>query len=133
MLKNLEKTHLVCVLFLLCTFYGKKEIINRHIKGGIRESDPCVQELQHPQQRKPRRGLLILDMRMRFPRHSLNVVIDSFNLHPGTINPTASGMYVLILKLDTFVKHRCPRRPQSKNMAQFSKSHILTPPHPRGM
>ena len=27
-----------------------------------------------------------------------------------------------------FVKHRCPRRQQSHNMAKFSKSYILTPP-----
>ena len=32
-----------------------------------------------------------------------------------------------------FVKHGCPRRQQSQNMAKISKSYILTPPHPRGM
>ena len=32
-----------------------------------------------------------------------------------------------------FVKHGCPRRQQSLNMAKISKSYILTPPHPRGM
>ena len=31
-----------------------------------------------------------------------------------------------------FVKHGCPRRQQSQNMAKFSKSYILTPPHPQG-
>ena len=31
-----------------------------------------------------------------------------------------------------FVKHRCPRRQQSLNMAKFSKSYILNPPHPQG-
>ena len=31
-----------------------------------------------------------------------------------------------------FVKHRCPRRQQSWNMAKISKSYILTPPHPQG-
>ena len=31
-----------------------------------------------------------------------------------------------------FVKHRCPRRQQSQNMAKISKSYILTPPHPQG-
>ena len=32
-----------------------------------------------------------------------------------------------------FVKHGCPRRQQSQNMAKISKSYILTPPTPRGM
>ena len=31
-----------------------------------------------------------------------------------------------------FVKHWCPRRQQSQNMAKISKSYILTPPHPQG-
>ena len=31
-----------------------------------------------------------------------------------------------------FVKHGCPRRQQSQNMAKISKSYILTPPHPQG-
>ena len=31
-----------------------------------------------------------------------------------------------------FVKHGCPRRQQSRNMAKISKSYILTPPHPQG-
>ena len=31
-----------------------------------------------------------------------------------------------------FVKHGCPRRQQSQNMANISKSYILTPPHPEG-
>ena len=31
-----------------------------------------------------------------------------------------------------FVKHRCPRRQQSQDMAKISKSYILTPPHPQG-
>ena len=31
-----------------------------------------------------------------------------------------------------FVKHGCPRRQQSQNMAKISKSYILTPPHPKG-
>ena len=31
-----------------------------------------------------------------------------------------------------FVKHGCPRWQQSQNMAKFSKSYILTPPHPQG-
>ena len=30
------------------------------------------------------------------------------------------------------MKHRCPRRQQSWNMAKTSKSYILTPPHPQG-
>ena len=30
------------------------------------------------------------------------------------------------------VKHGCPRRQQSQNMAKISKSYILTPPHPQG-
>ena len=30
-------------------------------------------------------------------------------------------------------KHGCPRRQQSQNLANISKSYILTPPHPRGM
>ena len=31
-----------------------------------------------------------------------------------------------------FVKHRCPRRQQSRYMAKISKSYILIPPHPQG-
>ena len=31
-----------------------------------------------------------------------------------------------------FVKHGCPRRQQSQNVAKISKSYILTPPHPQG-
>ena len=54
-----------------------RKIINHHIEGGTRESQPRVQDLQHP-----RRGLQILDTRMGFPRPSLNVVLDSINLSP---------------------------------------------------
>ena len=35
-------------------------------------------------------------------------------------------------KQDVFVKHGCPRRQQSHNMAKMSKSNILTPPYPQG-
>ena len=31
-----------------------------------------------------------------------------------------------------FVKHGCPRRQQSQNMAKIYKSYILTPPNPQG-
>ena len=31
-----------------------------------------------------------------------------------------------------FVKHRCPRRQQSQNIAKISKSYTLTPHHPQG-
>ena len=31
-----------------------------------------------------------------------------------------------------FVKHGCPRRQQSLNMAKISKSYIFTPSHPQG-
>ena len=31
-----------------------------------------------------------------------------------------------------FVKHGCPRRQPSLNMAKISKSYILTLPHPQG-
>ena len=31
-----------------------------------------------------------------------------------------------------FVKHGCPRRQQSQNMAKISKSYILTQPHSQG-
>ena len=41
------------------------------------ESHPHVQDLQHPQLCKPRRGLQFLDTRIRFYRPSLNVVLDS--------------------------------------------------------
>ena len=30
------------------------------------------------------------------------------------------------------MKHRCPRRQQSQNMAKIYQSYILTPPHPQG-
>ena len=38
----------------------------------------------------------------------------------------------LKLTRHVFVKDRCPRRQQSRNMAKISKSYILTPPHPPG-
>ena len=40
----------------------------------------------------------------------------------------------LILRLTrhVFVKHGCPRRQQSRNMAKISKSYILNPTHPQG-
>ena len=56
-----------------------RKIINHRIEGGTRESHPRVQDLQHPQLGKPRRGLQILDTRMGFPRPSLNVVLDSIS------------------------------------------------------
>ena len=40
---------------------------------------------------------------------------------------------ILILTRHVFVKHGCPRRQQSSNMAKISKSYILTPPaRPQG-
>ena len=45
-----------------------------------------------------------------------------FNPHPTTILQTRH----------VFVKHGCPRRQQSQNMAKISKSYILTPPQPQG-
>ena len=38
----------------------------------------------------------------------------------------------LTLNWHVFVKHGCPRRQQSQNMAKIFKSYILTPPHPQG-
>ena len=35
-------------------------------------------------------------------------------------------------ELDVFVKHGCPWRQESQNMAKISKSYILTLPHPQG-
>ena len=35
-------------------------------------------------------------------------------------------------KKDVFVKHGCPRRQQSPNIAEISMSYILTPPQSRG-
>ena len=37
-----------------------------------------------------------------------------------------------ILTRHVFVKHGCPRRQQSPNMAKICKSYILTQPHPQG-
>ena len=54
--------------------------MNHRIEEGMRESNPCVQDLQHPRLGKPRLGLKILDTRMGFPRPSLNVVLDSISL-----------------------------------------------------
>ena len=45
-----------------------------------------------------------------------------------TIPPTRETM----VTRHVFVKHGCPRRQQSQNMANISKSYILTPPHPQG-
>ena len=41
-------------------------------------------------------------------------------------------VYIICLSRHVFVKHGCPRRQQSLNMAKISKSYILTPPHPQG-
>ena len=38
----------------------------------------------------------------------------------------------LISTRHVFVKHGCPRRQQSRNMAKISKSYILTTPNPQG-
>ena len=57
-----------------------RKIINHNIEGGTRESYPRVEDLQRPWLDKPRRGLQILDTRMKFPRPSLIVVLDSINL-----------------------------------------------------
>ena len=57
---NLEKSRLVGVLDIFCTFLDKNEKNNQHhIEGGARESHPRVQDLQHPRLGKPRRGLQI--------------------------------------------------------------------------
>ena len=41
-------------------------------------------------------------------------------------------IYTKLDKRHVFVKHGCPRRLQSQNMAKISKSYILTPPNPQG-
>ena len=46
-------------------------------------------------------------------------------------------IYEMLLKVKAetrhvFVKHGCPRRQQSQNMAKIYKSYILTLPHPQG-
>ena len=46
------------------------------------------------------------------------------SVHPS-VCPSVTTRHV-------FVKHGCPRRQQSRNMAKISKSYILTPPHPQG-
>ena len=60
---------------------SRSKIIKHHVAEGTLESQPRVQDLQHPRRGLPRRGLQILDTRMRFPRPSRNVVIDSIILH----------------------------------------------------
>ena len=40
--------------------------------------------------------------------------------------------FIHCYKLDVFVKHGCPRRQQSQNMAKISKFDILTLPYPQG-
>ena len=75
---NLEKSRLVCVLNIFCTFWTRmRKTIKHHIEGGTRESHPRVQDFLHPWLGKHRRGLQILDTRMGFPRPSLNVMLDS--------------------------------------------------------
>ena len=37
-----------------------------------------------------------------------------------------------IITRHVFVKPGCPRRQQNQTLAKFSKSYILTPPHPQG-
>ena len=74
--KVASRVHFRLILHILDKM---RKIINHHIEGGMRESHPCVQDLQHPRLGKPRRGSQILDTRMGFPRPSLNVVLDSIN------------------------------------------------------
>ena len=45
---------------------------------------------------------------------------------------TTVTFYMKIKTRHVFVKHGCPRRQQTQNMAKISKSYILTPPHPQG-
>ena len=61
-------------------FASRRKIINHHFAGGLGNPIPRVQDLQHPQLSKPRRGLQILDTQMGFPRPSRNVPIDSIIL-----------------------------------------------------
>ena len=91
---NLEKSRLVCVLDIFCTFLGKNEKNNQSPHWGrdlgIPSSCPIfatsttwqasswIANLGHG---KPRRVLQILDTRMGFPRPSLNVALDSINLN----------------------------------------------------
>ena len=47
-------------------------------------------------------------------------------------NSGSDLFFFLFINRHVFVKHGCPRRQQSQNMAKISKSYILTPPHPQG-
>ena len=51
----------------------------------------------------------------------------------GLLNFVCYLPFRLVIKTrHVFVKHGCPWRQQSQNMAKISKSFILTPPHPQG-
>ena len=66
---NLEKSRLVCVLDIFCSFLDKNEKNNQTPHWGRDD--------------KPRRGLQIMDTRMGFPCPFHSVVIDSINPLPS--------------------------------------------------
>ena len=79
--RTLDATFLDCLALTFCDVIGEllSEWAWLTLQGGT-TFHPSVQDLQDPRLGKPRRGLQILDTRIRFPRPSLNVVLDSINL-----------------------------------------------------
>ena len=61
------------------------------------------------------------------------VAVLSFLKLTGTKAQMGNGSMSNIKTRHVFVKHGCPRRQQSQNMAKISKSYILNPPTPRVM
>ena len=54
------------------------------------------------------------------------------NSHPKVKDDGSELSWLQSPTRHVFVKHGCPRRQQSQTMEKFSKSYILTPPHPQG-
>ena len=64
-------------------------------------------------------------------RYNINII--SLNSSKFIKSPVLSiNQFRNKQELDVFVKHGCPRRQKSQNMAKISKSYILTPPPPQG-
>ena len=82
---NLEKSRLVCILDIFCTFLDKNEKNNQSPHWGRDSEIPssCLRFATSTTRLvEPRRGLQILDTRKGFQSPSLNAMLDSINLPP---------------------------------------------------
>ena len=113
----------------------------------------CFNCLSNYEYLKPNKHSIKTSALKHFMVRSLVIILYSANLHMTNLHTDEMGFFFAIwrkLRLrkikqftvahqfhtlktrHVFVKHGCPRRQQSQNMAKISKSYILTPPDPQG-